>query len=267
MADYPDVPLGEEREVTQVSGVAIDGAPVAYIMTLAAVVTTLAFIPLSIVLGGKSFPLSQAVYPLVGWILGPVAGPVASGIGALVGTFVAPHTSTFPLVTVVGAVVGSLTAGVMAASAHPTRRERAWWWVPLSIALLLAYGLYMIWAWLRNGVAPYALVLGSFINWSALLLWLLPTRTLAVHWMHHEALKRVTVGVALGTWVTAGLSHMAAGMVMYFITNWPQEIWLGMAALAPLEHLIRTLVGTIISVGVIAGLRATGLVKPRWAGY
>jgi hypothetical protein len=267
MADYSDVPLGEEREVRQVGGVAIDGAPVAYVVTLAAVVTTLAFIPLSVVLGGKSFPMSQAVYPLVGWILGPIAGPVASGIGALVGTIVAPHTTTIPGVTVVGAVVGSLTAGVMAAAVHPTRRARAWWWLPLSIVLLLAYGLYMGWAIVRNGVEPYALLLGSFINWSALLLWLLPTRTLAAHWMRHGELQRVTAGVALGTWTAAGLSHMAAGMVMYFITNWPKEIWLGMAALAPLEHIVRTLVGTVIGVGVIAGLRAIGIVKPTWAGY
>jgi hypothetical protein len=265
MTDYSEAPLGEEREVKQVGGVAIDGAPVAYVMTLAAVVTVLAFIPLSVVLGGKAFPMSQAVYPLVGWILGPVAGSVASGIGALVGTFVAPHTSTIPLVTVVGAIVGSLTAGVMTVTAQ--RRERAWWWLPLTIVLFLAYGVYMAWAALRNGVALYALALGSFINWSALLLWLLPTRTMAARWIQHEDLKRVTAGVALGTWISAGLSHMAAGMVMYFITNWPQEIWLGMAALAPLEHGLRTLVGTVIGVGVIAGLRATGLVKPVWAGY
>jgi hypothetical protein len=171
------------------------------------------------------------------------------------------------MVTVVGAVVGSLTAGVMTAAAHPSRRGRAWWWLPVAVILVVAYGVYMAWAALRNGVAPYALALGSFINWSALLLWLLPTRGMVARWIRHDDLKRVTAGVAVGTWVAAGLSHMAAGMVMYFITNWPQAIWLGMAALAPFEHGLRTLVGTVIGTGVIAGLRATGLVKPTWAGY
>lgn len=47
-----------------VSSAAIDGAPIAYIVVLAAIVTTLSFIPFSIVLAsGGSMPLSQAVFP------------------------------------------------------------------------------------------------------------------------------------------------------------------------------------------------------------
>ena len=68
-------PLGEEREIKFLGGTAIDGAPVAYIVVLAAVVVGLAFVPLSAVIGsGKSFPMSQAIFPLIGWILGPIAG-------------------------------------------------------------------------------------------------------------------------------------------------------------------------------------------------
>jgi hypothetical protein len=35
----------------------------------------------------------------------------------------------------------------------------------------------------------------------------------------------------------------------------------------PFENLIRSVVGTIIGIGVISGLRAIGLVKPREAIY
>ena len=65
-------PAGEEREVKFLGGVAIDGAPIAYIVVLAAVVAALSFIPFSVILAsGGSFPMSQGIYGLVGWILGP----------------------------------------------------------------------------------------------------------------------------------------------------------------------------------------------------
>ncbi len=41
-------PLGEEREIRASDSVAIDGAPMAYVIVLAAVVTGLAFGPFSI---------------------------------------------------------------------------------------------------------------------------------------------------------------------------------------------------------------------------
>ena len=72
-------PAGQERRVEFLGGAAVDGAPVAYIVVLAAVVAALAFIPFSVVLAsGGSFPMSEGIYGLVGWILGPIAGAVAT---------------------------------------------------------------------------------------------------------------------------------------------------------------------------------------------
>lgn len=256
-------PVGEEREVKLLGGATIDGAPVAYIIVLAAVVTGLALVPLSVVLGsGKSFPMSQAIYPLVGWILGPIAGAVASAIGASLGIFIAPHTTTVPVATVLGAVMGSFVAGTMI-----TAGPRKTWWLPLSILLCIVYGLYGVRAVFQNGVRIHALILGSFINWSALLLFVLPTRKLASGWIGHQDLRRVASGLFLGTWIAAGLSHLTAATIVYFVINWPETVWLAMAPLAPLEHIVRCVVGTVIGTGVIAGLRAIGLVKPTSAIY
>ena len=256
-------PVGEEREVRFLGGAAIDGAPVAYVVVLAAVVTGLAFIPLSVVIGsGKSFPMSQGIYPLVGWILGPIAGATASGIGALIGILLAPHTTTVPVATVLGAVAGSFAAGSMVV----TGRRRGWW-IPLSALFVIAYGLYVGRAVFLNGVGIGAVVLGSFINWSALLLYILPTRRIAAGWIESQDLRRVAAGLFLGTWMAAGLSHLSAAVVVYFQINWPEAAWLGMAPLAPFEHLIRCVVGAVIGTGVIAGLRAIGLVKPAEAIY
>ena len=259
----PELPLGEEREVKRSSGVSLDGAPLTYIVALAAVVAVLAFVPLSVVLGsGKSFPLSQGIYPLVGWLLGPLAGAVADGTGALIGVFLAPYTSTFPVATLLGALAGGLAAGAMARHGPRSR-----WWLPLSAVFLLVYLLYAGRAVLQNGAAVWPVLAGSFIDWSAWLLFVLPTRGLAAGWLEHAEARRVAAGLFLGTWIAAGLSHLMGSLAVYLLVNWPNEAWMAMAPLAPLEHLVRCLVGAVIGSGVIAGLRATGMVKPPHALY
>ncbi|MGC9398742.1 MAG: hypothetical protein ACP5HM_06365 [Anaerolineae bacterium] len=254
---------GEERQVAPHTGPTIDGAPVSYVVTAASIVLALAFVPLSIVLtSGKSFPLSQSVYPLMGWLLGPVAGAVANAVGALVGVMLAPHTTTMPVATVLGAALGGLAAGAMT-----VEKERRWWWLPLSLLFMGAYGLYGVRAIVQNGAAWYAVLLGSFINWSALLLFVLPTRRWIGRRLQSRDLRRLGAALFLGTWSAAGLTHLSTATVVYFFSNWPNEVWLAIAPLAPFEHLIRAFVGTVIGVGVISGLRATSLVKALHAVY
>ncbi len=256
-----NVPSGEEREVRHLGSATIDGAPVAYVVALAGVIAVLAFVPLSVVLGsGKSFPLSQSIYPLVGWLLGPVAGAVADGVGALVGVFLAPHTSALPLATVIGASMGGLAAGSMR-----TQSKRRG--VLLSALFILAYALYMGRAVLWNGAAPLAALAGSFINGSALILFLLPTRETFARWIGDAELSKVAVGLFAGTWMVSGLAHLCSSVVIYWVMNWPNEIWVAMGSLAPFEHLVRSLAGMVIGTGVIAGLRAVGVVKPPHALY
>jgi hypothetical protein len=256
--------LGEEREVKFSGGTAIDGAPVAQIILLAAVVTLFAFVPLSIVIsfGGKSFPMSQAIYPLIGWILGPIAGATANAIGALIGVLLAPHTTIVPAATVLGALLGGLSAGSMAIGGSRKR-----WWIGMAAFLLLVYAAYAGRAVLQNGVSVVAVVLGSFIDWSALLLFLLPTRKLAAQWIGGQDLRKVAMGLFLGTWMVAGLTHLLSATIVYYVLNWPAPTWAMMAPAAPIENAVRSVVGTVIGTGIIAGLRAIGLVKPKHAVY
>lgn len=257
-------PLGEEREVRYSGGTAIDGAPVAQIILLAAVVTLFAFVPLSFVIsfGGKAFPMSQAIYPLIGWILGPIAGAVADAIGALIGVLLAPHTSVVPAATVLGALLGGLGAGSMAIGG-----SRKHWWIGVAAFSLVVYAAYAGRAVLQNGVSVIAVVLGSFIDWSALLLFLLPTRNLAARWIGSQEVRKLAIGLFLGTWMVAGLTHLLSATIVYYVMNWPTETWALMAPAAPIEHLVRSIGGSVIGTGIIAGLRAIGLVKPQNAAY
>jgi hypothetical protein len=256
-------PTGVEREVQFLGGAALDGAPLAYVVVLAAVTTALAFIPFSVVLAsGGSFPLSQGIYPLLGWLLGPIAGAVASGIGTVIGVFLAPHTAGVPAVSVWGAAIGSFAAGSMVLGA-----KRRTWWIPLTGLFLVEWVLFAGRAIQQNGVSFVAAIAGSFVDWSGIVLFALPTRMLFARWIHHRNLGLTALGVFLGTWMIAGVSHVSQAVITYFMFNWPQQVWVTLIPLIPLENIMRCLTGTIIGTGVIAGLRAIGLVKPAGAIY
>jgi len=256
-------PVGKEREVKFLGGAAIDGAPVAYVVVLAAVVTALAFIPFSVVLAsGGSFPLSQGVYSLMGWVLGPIAGAVASGIGTLIGVFLAPHTAGVAPVTVWGAVVAAFAAGSMVTSG-----PRKNWWIIAGVIGLLSWLVFVGRAMFVNGVSLYAALLGSAGQWGGVLLFLLPTRTLFARWISSPKIGLVAVGLFFGTWATFAVSHVAQSVITYWMFNWPEEVWLMLAGIVPVEYIFRCLAGAVIGTGVLAGLRAIGLVKPAHATY
>lgn len=262
MADI--TPKGKEREVKNISGAMIDGTPITYIVVLAAVVTALAFIPFSIVLAlGGSFPMSQGIFALIGWLLGPIAGAVASGIGSLIGIFVAPHTSSVWFITLIGAVVTPFAAGCMD---NKLENRRFWW---MGVAALTTTGLaaYLGRAILINGVSPLWAILASFTNWSSLILFILPTRRLIPKWIRGEKMGLTAVGLALGTWVSFGMAHTIQNAVGYAIFNWPEEVFILLSTVIPFEYLSRAAIGAVIGTGVIAGLRAIGLVKPAQATY
>jgi len=259
----PFSPAGDEREVRLLGGTAIDGAPVAYIVVLSAVVTTLAFIPFTVVLAsGGSFPMSQGIFALLGLLLGPVAGAVASGIGTLIGIFVAPHTAGVWPVSLLGAVLTSFAAGSVAGTGR-----RRFLPVPVFLVALLGLGLYLGRAVLVIGIPLRTAVLGSALDWSALLMFLSPLRPLVARLTRSASMSRVAMGLGLGTWMAYGMAHAVQDGITYYLFNWPEQIWVMLIPIVPFEMLFRCAVGMVIGTGVISGLRAIGLVRPTHAMY
>lgn len=255
-------PEGEERQVQVTGGAAIDGAPIAYIVVLAAIVTALAFIPFSVVLAsGGSMPLNQSIFPLLGWILGPIAGAISSGIGTLIGIFLAPYTAGVPVISLWGAVLASFAAGTMVLES-----KRRFWYLPLVVLFATQFLLYGQHA-LQNGVSLQTFIVGSFVDWSGLLLFMLPTRTLFAKWINHTNIGLTATGVFLGTWMIWGVTHLSQTTISYYMFNWPEAVWITLIPIIPVENLIRCVAATVIGTGVISGLRAINLVKPREAIY
>jgi hypothetical protein len=258
------IPAGQEREVKNIGGAAIDGTPIAYIVVLAAVVTALAFIPFSVVLAsGGSFPMNQGIFGLIGWMMGPIAGAVTAGIGALIGVFVAPHTAGIWFITVLGAIVTSFAAGCMGTK----NEKRKAWWVGVVSVTVLCYIVYVGRAIFVNGIHLQWAILASFVNWSSLLLFILPTRNLVAKWVGSKNIAMVAVGLALGTWISFGIAHTVQNAFSYTMLNWPEEVWVMLSSVIPFEFLSRCAIAAVIGTGVIAGLRAIGLVKPTEGIY
>jgi hypothetical protein len=258
-----NIPVGTERKVEFLGGAAIDGAPVAYIVVLAAVVVALAFFPMSVVLAsGGSFPMYQGILGLVGWVLGPIAGAVSTGIGALIAVFLAPHTAGVPFITIWGSIVAAFAAGTMVVG-----DKRKGWWFWVFLYSLVSYLYFIGRALFLNGIGLWPTIAGSFVDWSAILLFALPTRNLFAQWIHSKNWALVIAGLALGTWMVFGVTHAAQSAISYHMFNWPEEVWVMLIPLIPFENLMRSAVGVVIGGGVIAGLRAIGLVKPEHAIY
>lgn len=257
------IPQGKEREIKKLSGASIDGTPTAYIVVLAAVVTTLSFIPFSIVLStGGSMPLSQAVFPLLGWLLGAAGGAVGAGIGAMIGVFLAPYTAGIPLLSIGGAMSASFIAGLTG-----NNPDKLLWRLGAIAIAIVSLILYTRHAIVTNGVSPKIVIWGTFIDWSALLIFILPTRNLIARWINSKNTGLLALGLFCGTWMASGISHLFNATIAYYIFNWPQEVWIALIPIMPIENLLRCVGGTVIGVGVISGLRAIRIVKPQEAIY
>lgn len=259
----PFVPRGPAREVRFLESAAIDGTPVAYVVVLAAVVTALSFVPFSVVLAtGGSFPMSQCIYGLLGWLLGPIAGALACGIGTAIGILVAPHTAGIWPLSLYMAMSCALAAGCFT-SEHGRGLLRA----GVVVWALLSFAAYVGRAYAVNHIPPRVIFFGSAVDWTAILLLASPVAPWVARSLRSAELRRVALGIVLGTWIAFGIAHTCGDAVSYTLFNWPEEIWLFLTPVMPVEFVARGVIGAIIGTGVIAGLRAIGLVKPRHAIY
>jgi hypothetical protein len=257
-----DEPKGEERKIEQIGGATIDGAPIAYIIVWAAVLAVLSLVPIpvSAVLGfGGTFPTSQAVYALVGFILGPWAGALAAGIGRSIGIFTAPHTATAGISSVLIAMVWAAAGGILV-------EKKGRKWLSALVVFVLAY-IGFVGRALTRDVDLGLAVQTTLTNLSGLILWVLPTRILARDWIADKSPAKLARGLALGCWIVNACGHTFANSLLYYINPWPANVWRVLIPIIPAEQVFRAVVGTVIGVGVIAGLRAIGLVKPVKAGY
>lgn len=236
----------------------IFGAPVSYIALLAAVTAVLQLIPFSVVLGaGISFPLSLAVTGLVGILLGPWAGAVAVAIGSGIGVMIAPHTAWLGPLTVLVMVVTPIASGLI------VNGKRHWVGLYLIVASLVWWGLFIA----TNGFPQV---------WTSLLQpwrYLIPGLLLFVPVINEKAIRflksdnRLAMGVSLAyiIWVSGSVDHTLSSIIGNLILfRMPEEVWSFLTLyIIGAERGVLALVGMVIGLGVMVGLRQMGMTKPE----
>jgi hypothetical protein len=137
----------------------------------------------------------------------------------------------------------------------------------LTILFAIELAAYAYLAIIRNGIPVNTFVAGAFIDWSAVILFVLPTRTLFSRLISSSNFVKVAIGIFGGTWTICGLAHLSQVPFTYYLFNWPEPIWNMLIPIIPVENAMRGLSGAVIGTGVISGLRAINLVKPKESIY
>jgi len=225
---------------------------------LAAVTAVLQLIPFSVVLGpGISFPLSLATGGLMGILLGPWAGAIAVLIGGVIGVLIAPHTAFLGPLTILVLVMAPLASGLIVTG------RRLIVAVFLIAAAVIWWGLYIA----TDGMPEDRLVL--LFPWRYLvpgILLLVPGLTeKAVRLLRSE--NRLALSMALGyiIWISLQADHTISSIVGNLILfPLPEEVYRFLLLfIIGAERGALTLVGVVIGLGVIFGLRRMGLQKPE----
>lgn len=263
-AVFTNIPLrGRYRFIEPCETSAIDGAPITYVIAFAAVTAVFSFIPISVQMGtGGAFPMSQGINPIVGVILGPIAGAIATLIGTSVGVILAPHTAGIPFLTVMGCVVASFAAGCFGRIG-----PRWWWFIPVAAYSVVNYALYAGRAVVVNGVPPEFALFGAAITWVSIFLFVSPWRKRFIAMVQGDDLRAVAVGFFWITLIASSLGMISISVISYWMFNWPTEIWIMFIGVLPMEGVMRGLVGAVIGTGIVAGMRATSMTKPRKSLY
>ena len=236
----------------------IFGSPISYVALMASVVAVFQLIPFSVVLGpGISFPLSLAIIGLVGILLGPWAGAIAVLIGSAIGVMIAPHTAWLGPITVLVMVITPIGTGLITngkrviVGLYLIAASIIWW-----VLFLATNGFPQVWTALLQ---PWRYLLPG-------ILLLLPVLTdKAVRLLKSE--NRLALGAALGyiIWVGGALDHTLSSIIGNLIMfQLPEDVWSFLTLfIIGAERGALALVGLIVGIGVIFGLRRMGARKPE----
>ncbi len=216
----------------------------AVIAVWAALLAMATLVPAFPIVGtGATFSVSAALVPLAGIFFGPAAGALCVAIGAFIGQLIAPHTAMFGPFTFVIPTVGAMCAGF-------AMQKR--WYVPIIVTLLVSAAWYVFPLGRAAWFQPLIWLLGiaaSLIGWFV-----------AAGWLGAEHRAKIFVGVFLaalaGTIVDHGIGCLWA-MLMFQL---PQEVWLTVLPLAPLERVMFSLGAAIIGTPLLIGLPQIGVI-------
>jgi hypothetical protein len=255
MAQTTEEPKGAAREVSASTRVTIGGAPISYVALFAAALGIASIIPFSMMTTGKAISMDQMLIPLTGIVLGPVGGFVAGLVGGAIGLAIAPYAASNGILTPVTPALAAMAIGFLM-----QRNNRKWWGV---LILAIALAIFNFKGIIINKVDPaYWLILSVIVAWITLIIAVTPFTKTISNWLRNANLGLVTVGLAFATFMGTSIAMIIMNGIGIWLHEVPNDIWPIFPPIVTGERLIITLVGTILGIAVIAGLRRLRLVRP-----
>lgn len=255
MTQAAQTPKGAQREVSASTRVTIGGAPISYVALFAAALGIASVIPFWMMTTGKAIALIEMLIPLTGIVLGPIGGFVAGLVGGMIGLAIAPYSAQNGILTPLSPAFAAMAIGFLM-----QRNNRKWWGV-LILAVFLGdftfKGLFI------NKVSPpYWLILAVGVAWLSLIIAVTPFTTTISNWLRSKNLGLVTAGLAIATFIGTSTAMMIMNGIGIWLNEVPNDIWPIFPPIVTGERLIITVVGTILGIAIIAGLRRLRLVRP-----
>jgi len=193
----------------------------------------------------------------MGIMLGPWAGAIAVLIGSGIGVMIAPHTAFLGPLTILVLVLAPIASGLIV-----TGRRSI-----VGAYLIVAGVLWWIIKIAQDGMPEDTLLL--LYPWRYLvpgILCLIPAVTdRAVSLLKSENRLALASGLGYITWIALQTDHTFTSIVgNLFMFPLPDEVWIFLQLyIIPAERAALTLVGVVIGLGVIFGLRRMGIKKPE----
>ena len=248
-------PKGTEREVSASTRVTVGGAPISYVALFAAALAIASLIPWIVMTTGKAVSLIEMLIPLAGIVLGPSGGFVAGLVGGAIGMVIAPYSASNGIFAPLAPAFGAMAIGFLM-----QRNNRKWWGVLILAVALLNFHFKGI--FINKVNPPTWLFLSVIVAWISLLIAITPFTKTISNWLRSPNLGMVTVGLAFATFIGTSTTMMVMNTIGIWLHEVPNDMWKAFPPIVTSERLLITVVGTILSVAIIAGLRRLRLVRP-----
>lgn len=238
MKEKPNASIGKPYLIR------LNARDVALTSIFAALYVALGYIPLFYIFGSYGQYMTAALIfaPITGIVLGPVGGGLATAIGGIIGMML---TGNMPMgiFSFLPGTFGALCVGL-------TYRGR--WYAS---AVIFAFFIVAFAALPSIGAAKYYVWLHAF----ALLLLVSPASTLAVEYTKSLDPQKLVFGVSILAFIGVLVDHIVGSFLYQLLYPLPESVWATFAFVYPLERLLVTIVAAIIGVGIIKGVKASGL--------
>lgn len=238
----------------------IDGIPVSFLAVWAAIYAVAAILPAIPLVGGGTFGGQEFLVPIAGFLFGPIGGLVAAGIGGLLASFVGPATAYFGLATFYPHAIGGLAAGLLMKNTRVSR---------LAVLGMLVF---MALAW---PLLPAFSKIGSYVyaHWAYWPMYLTGVVGIALSPWAVKQIRTfeptsVTIGVAMLSWTTYMVNHVAVSLgYSYLYPEGPaQWVFAFNSGIVPGQRLLLAGVGTVVGAALIVGLHRAGIRFPPGSG-